>query len=62
MNAVVAAAERTDFTDRTAAGALLDALADLPRDPGSYDPATGEAVDPPTELLDYLEYVESGNG
>jgi hypothetical protein len=50
VDAVVAAAERTDFSPT----ARLR--------PGSYDPATGEAVDPPTELLDYLEYVEGGNG
>ncbi len=42
VGTVVVAAERTDFTDRAAAGALLDALADLPRDPDwAYDEPDG---------------------
>jgi ADP-ribosylglycohydrolase len=42
VDTVVVAAERTDFTDRAAAGALLDALADLPRDPDwAYDEPDG---------------------
>jgi hypothetical protein len=49
VDAVVAAAERTDFTDRAAAGALLDALADLPRDPAATtQPPTRPLIHPPS--------------
>jgi hypothetical protein len=47
--AVVAAAERTDVTGRAAAGALLDALADQPRDPAATtQPPARPWIHPPS--------------